>query len=497
MTILVRGARVLTLDADDTEHASADILIEGTRIAAIGPGLRAPAGARVIEARGSLAMPGLVNAHLHSSSVLSKGAYEGAPLDIAMLFMDPVAAPEFATERFAYVRTLLAALDMVKQGVTAVRDDPWCLPLPTEETMAGIMRAYVDIGMRAEVTLGLGTIREHETLPFGPGELPDAARRRLDATPVLSIDALLALYDAVRSRWHGAGEGRVRTAVTCSAPQRVTPEDLVRLHDFARRHDLTFEAHVLETKTQRIAGAMRHGASFIHFMRDLGVLDRRTVVIHAVWTDEADWRVMAEAGCAVAHNPVSNLRLGSGVMRFRAVTEAGIPIAIGTDQHDVDESNDLWVAARTAALLCKVADPDDTRWPPATAFLRALTNGGARAMGLAGKTGALAPGHEADLVLVDLRGLAYVPLRELRRQLLYGEVGANVRTTIVAGRVVVEDGRVATIDETALREEVAALWPRYRDVYERAMAAAAPLVPIWRGLYRRLAARDVGFSRWL
>src|SRR5262249_2294875 len=111
----------------------------------------------------------------------------------------------------------------------------------------------------------------------------------------------------------------------------------------------------------------------------------------------------------------------------------------------------LWVVARTAALLAKIAEPNDTRWPAATTFLRALTNGGARAMGLSDRTGMLAPGREADIVLLDLASLPFLPLRDLRRQLLYGEVGDSVRMTIVGGRVVVDNGRILTVDETAVR----------------------------------------------
>jgi 5-methylthioadenosine/S-adenosylhomocysteine deaminase len=237
--------------------------------------------------------------------------------------------------------------------------------------------------------------------------------------------------------------------------------------------------------------------SFVQWMDRLGVLDPRTVVIHVVWTDEADWRTIAARGCTVAHNPISNLRLGSGVMRFRQMTDLGIPVCLGTDQHDVDESNDLWIVARTAALLAKIAEPDERRWPPATAFLRALTNGGARAMGLSERTGQLAPGREADIVLLDLDTLPYLPLRDLRRQLLYGETGSSVRRTIIAGRVVVEDGKILTVDEPAVRAEIAAEWPRYLAAYERAAAEAARLLPAYRALYNRLVAQDVGFTRWL
>ena len=499
MSLLIRNARVLTLDAADSEHARADILIEGSRIVAIGPDLQAPASKdlRIVEAAGKLAMPGLVNGHLHSSSVLSQGAYDGAPLDLAMLLMDAVTAPEFATERFTYLRTMLAAMDMVKQGVTAVRDDPWCMPMPTEASMAGIMRAYGDIGMRAEVTLGLGTVQEHRTLPFTDAELPPALRAMLDATPMITIGALLDLYRAVHDHWHNSADGRVRLAVTCSAPQRVTADDLQALHAFARRHDLTFEAHVLETKTQRVAGQLRYGKSYLQWMDGLGVLDPRTVVIHAVWTDECDWRTIAERGCTVAHNPISNLRLGSGAMRFQPMAALGIPFCLGTDQHDVDESDTPWLVARNAGLLCKIADPDDRNWPPAIAFLRALTNGGARAMGLADRTGALMPGREADIVLLDLSRLPYQPLRNLRRQLLYGETGASVHMTIVGGRIVMEDGRILTVDESALRAELAAHWPNYLAAYENAVADGAALLPAYRALYMRLAAQDVGFTRWL
>ena len=123
MTILIKDARVLTLDPADCEHDRADILVEGTEIAAIGPDLRPAEGTRVIDARGLLAMPGLVNAHYHSSSQLYKGAFEGAPLEIIMLYQDPPLEGELGRKRFAYLRTMLGVIEMLKLGVTAVQVD--------------------------------------------------------------------------------------------------------------------------------------------------------------------------------------------------------------------------------------------------------------------------------------------------------------------------------------------------------------------------------------
>jgi 5-methylthioadenosine/S-adenosylhomocysteine deaminase len=499
MAILIRNARVLTLDDHDTEHPRVDILVRGTTIAAVGPQLPVSPDEpdlRVIEAEGLLAMPGLVNGHVHSPGSFLKGALEDLPLELFMLYQVPPFSDTPPDPRLTYVRTMLGILEMLKLGVTTVHDDPYYVPAPIPEAIDGLMRAYADSGMRATVTLDQPNVVEYEKYPFLPDLLPEPLRRRMAEAPRMNARELLALYRHLVGRWHGACGGRLRAAVSCSAPQRVTVDYFEGLAELSRRHDLPFDLHVLETKLQRVLGEVKYGKSLVRYVADLGLLDERMVVIHAVWVDEADMELLARAGSSVAHNPVCNLKLGSGLMPFRRLREHGINVCLGSDEAASDDTANMWGVAKLAALVHRITDPEYERWPTAPEVLRALIRGGARAMRMDRTVGVLAPGYDADLILLDLNTLAFTPLNDLRRQLVFCETGTSVVLTMVAGRVVAERGRVLTVDEEAIKAEARALLPAYREELARTANAARELMPHYGEMYRRAAAHDVGFTRW-
>ena len=496
--LVIRGARVLALDAADSEWPSADIVVRNGAIAALGP--KAGDGidsGRSIAADGLLAMPGLVNAHFHSPGNLLKGTLDGMPLELFMLHEVPPLADVHSSERLAYVRTMLGALEMLRRGITAVHDDAFHVPVATPATVDAIMSAYRDVGMRATVAIDQPNVVEYEKFPYLAELLPESERRAMDAAPRQSTAELLELYRHLIQRWHGEENGRLAAAVSCSAPQRVTRDYLFGLSELSRHHDLPFNVHVLETRLQRVLGEVKLGKSLVRYLHDLGVLDGRMLVIHAIWVDDDDIELLARSGCCVAHNPVCNLRLGSGVMPWRKLKQAGVPICLGSDEATVDDSINMWQVAKTAALLHTLGDPEYREWPTAGDMLGALTRGGARALRRAGTLGELSIGAAADVALLDLDTLAFTPLNDLRRQLVFCEDGSSVRFTIVAGRVVYEDGRVAAVDEQALKAEARALMADSADSLARARSDAARLDPYYRAMYLRAAAHDVGFTRWL
>lgn len=495
MATLIRNARILTMDEAGTEYPCADIRVEGTRIAAIGENLPAD-GATVVEAAGLLAMPGLINAHLHSPANLQRGTLDGMPLELFMLYEVPPLAHAPPSGRLCYIRTMLGAMEMLKLGITSVLDDAFYVPAPTPEAIDGVMQAYADSGMRATATLDQPNVPETEKYPFLAEILPEPLRRRLDGGPRSTTAELLALYDHLITRWHGAESGRLGAGVSCSAPQRVSQDYFEALSALSKAHDLPFVIHMLETKLQRVLGEEKYGRSLIAHVHELGLLDARMQVVHAIWIDEADMALLAAAGCTVAHNPVCNLRLGSGIMPFRRLREHGVPICLGTDEAIADDSCNLWNAAKMAGLIHNIADPDYRNWPTAPEILSCLFEGGARAMRRSDRIGRLAPGYEADIILVDLDTLAFTPLNDLPRQLVYCETGSSVRLTMVAGRVVCENGRLLTVDEDAIKRKARALAAENAKEAGAARAAAEELMPYYRAMYERAAARDVGFSRW-
>ncbi len=499
-SLVIRGARVLTMDDDGREWPRADIVVEDGVIGAVGPDCARTwprPFARTVEGDGLLAMPGLINAHFHSPGTLLKGSLDGMPLELFMLHEVPPLADSGSVGRQGYVGTMLGAMEMLRRGITAVHDDAFHVPVATEESIDAIMQAYADAGIRATVAIDQPNVVEYDKYPFLRELLPDDIVRAMDSAPRQSTVELLALYRHLIGRWHGAENGRLRAAVSCSAPQRVTRDYFAGLSALSRAHDLPFNVHILETKLQRVLGAEKFGKSLVRYVHDLGFLDERMMVIHAVWIDDDDIRLLADAGCTVAHNPVCNLRLGSGAMPFDALRQAGVPLCLGTDEATVDDSINLWFVAKTAALLQTIATPEYRKWPSAGEVLHALTRGGARAMRQEGRLGQLAPGCAADLALLDLDTLAFTPLNDLKRQLVFCEDGSSVRYTIVAGRVVFEDGRVTTVDERTLRAEARALMAAKREQLASAGDDARRLEPYYRQMYLRAAAQDVGLDRWL
>src|SRR3954452_5920459 len=202
----------------------------------------------------------------------------------------------------------------------------------------------------------------------------------MDSATRATTEDMLALYRWFHGRWHGAAEGRLRIGVSNSAPQRVTPEYFRALSAFSREHGLPFTVHVLETKLQRVFGQEVLGESLVEYMHKLGVLDPLMLVVHAVWVDEADMALLAGSGCTVAHNPICNLRLGSGIMPFRRLRDHGIPVALGSDERSADDSTDLWPVRKRGGVIPQGPRPDGRSGPQPDEILRAAPQGGARGM---------------------------------------------------------------------------------------------------------------------
>lgn len=479
--------------------ALTSVRVEGDRIVAVGPDL-VPSGAdRVIDGAGRhVLLPGLINAHFHSPANHLKGAFPSRPLEEFMVFESPSDPRLRPTPRQVYLRTALGALEMVRTGTTAVQDDAFLMPFPEPEIIDAVMQAYADVGLRATVALDQPELPESQKLPF-VDRLDTATRALFDAPAPAKAESLLAAYDHLIGTWHGSHGGRLRAAVSISAPQRVSPEYFGALDDLSARHDLPLYAHLLETRTQRALAddVVRFGGrSLVRYTAELGLLSDRVNVIHAVWVDDDDIALIADSGAVVAHNPVSNLRLGSGVMPFRALRDAGVPVALGVDEAICDDAISMWGVLKMAGLVHNIGGAPSATWPRAAELLGCLYDGGAAAMRIP-DLGRIEVGCLADLVVLDLHSRAFTPFNDLAGQLVYCESGASVVHTMVAGELVVEDGTVTTCDETALldeaRAEFGALTPLRRQI-EKELAVT---LPAYEEIVRTAAATDVGLHRWV
>jgi 5-methylthioadenosine/S-adenosylhomocysteine deaminase len=495
--VVIRRAQMLDLSAADGMSAPVDIVVEDGLVAAVdASGAALLPGDDVIEAAGSLAMPGLVNAHFHSSGTFNRGLVDNLPLELFMLYeLPPFDFGPFPPELYR-ARVLLGAIEMLKTGVTAVFDDPIYSPSPSDEAIDAVMGAYRDSGLRATVGIYQPNTPEHSWFPYIRELLPPDVLDRLEREPAPSTDEVMAVHEAFVRRWNGAAGGRLRCALSCSAPQRATDDYMTRLHDLAVRERLPFALHIYESKVQRVAGEVLYGKSLVRHARDLGVLDERTVIAHAVWVDADDVSDIAAAGATVVHSPSGNLRCGSGIMPFRELLDAGVTVALCTDEATVEDTSSLWNVGRLAALLHKIDHPDFSTWPTAREIIEAMTGAGAQAMGLAEEIGRIRIGARADMILIDLDGPVYTPFVNLANHLVYGEDGRSVWLVMVDGRVVVRDGRVLTVDEDAVRTQVRKLMPDWLRALEPAARWAKRLHPAFEEVVRRCAVADVGVNRW-
>jgi 5-methylthioadenosine/S-adenosylhomocysteine deaminase len=239
----------------------------------------------------------------------------------------------------------------------------------------------------------------------------------------------------------------------------VGPENLQAAKRLAGAHGGLFCTHAAETRAERADIQTRYGRSVIRHLDALGLLDPRTVLAHCVWLDDEEIAILARSGASVAHNPVSNLKLASGIARVPDLLAAGVRVTLGTDGAISGNDLDLWLAIRLAATLHRATTLRADAVTTAQA-LRMATLDGAAALGAADRLGSLEPGKLADMILLDLDVPNAVPLFDPATHVVFSAGRSDVRHVFVGGRQVVRDRRLTGLDLDATLAEVAALTPR-------------------------------------
>jgi 5-methylthioadenosine/S-adenosylhomocysteine deaminase len=492
MKTLIRGGTVLTLDRDDRVLTGADVVVEDDRIARVGGRIADADGPfdRVIDASRRLVMPGLVNAHFHCYDRFLRGMWEGLPLEMWILCASPIFNPALG-ERALRIRSQLCAAEMVLSGTTACVDNMHPTDLSVE-LLGAQLQGYLDVGLRVCAAPMIWNRPFTQTMPFLDAILPNEERVRLDGSPP-SVNAIVDFHRGLVKAWDGR-EGRVHVALAPAGPQRCTDELLRAFAAASEAERRPLHSHILETKVQAVAARELYGKTMVAHLRDLGVLSPRLTAIHAVWLSRDEIAMLSEADATVAHNPICNLKLLSGVAPVPRLLEAGVNVALGTDNPSANDSSKLWDSLKFAALLQSLDGPLPRTTSAARAVLRMATAGGARSMGLADDLGAVEVGRRADLVLLDLDTLGFVPLNDPVRQLVYCETGSSVRTVFVNGGVVVDEGTLTTIDLRALVEEGAELGRKAAADNRAVRAQHDRLRPYFEEMHRRAVAVDLGVN---
>lgn len=496
--LLVKGGRVVVPDGDLHKPAVADVLVVGGTIAAIGPDLAREAaahpGCRTVDARDRLVIPGFINAHYHSHDVLAKGTMEETPLETWRLLALPPQYPKRSREEIK-VRTLLGALECLKSGMTTVQDMVTLFPFDPEH-LSAVVEAYEEIGIRAVIALQYADRKGIGTIPFWRDVFPPELHDTLStaAEPDAKIDQIGYFEETyLKSGTHAATIG---WALGPSAPERCTPALIERTRELAERYDLQIFTHFYESKGMALQARIacpEHGGSLVRELKAQGLTGPRLNLAHSVWLTEDEIEILAETGTRVVLNPLSNLKLKSGVPPVRRLQQAGVRFGLGCDNCSCSDAQNMFEAMKFAAMVTAIADHEPGP-PQSDRLFHAATAGGAGCVGR-DDLGAIAIGNRADLVLIDLADPSFVPLNSAVRQLVYTEAGRGVRTVIVEGRVVLEDGRAVLVDESELFRRVEAVMPEFTKDFEAIRLRVDGLQPYLAEAHRRIWAEDVGEDR--
>jgi len=419
--LLILGGTVVTMDADRRIIDDGGIAIRAGEIVAIGTRAEIAAAWSAAETVAAgprdMVIPGLINGHGHAAMTLMRGiADDLALMDWLENYIFPAEA-EVVDPDFVRAGTRLAALEMIRSGTTTFVDMYYF-----EDDVAEVVD---EVGLRA--ILGETLIRF--PVPGSP-------------TPADS----LAYSRALMERW--GDHSRITPAIAPHAAYSLEPETLTAAAALTREFGVPLLIHLAETEDEVQQIAESYGVTPTAHLEDIGVLGPNVIAAHGIWLTDADIALLAARDVGVIHNPESNMKLASGVMRVGALLEARVATGLGTDGAASNNDLDMFGAMLTAPLQQKNVRVDPTATPAPT-ILTMATIGGARALGMENTIGSLETGKRADVVIVDGDAPNLVPRFDPYSHLVYAARGDNVRATIVDGKVLYLDGDFRTIDVAA------------------------------------------------
>ena len=422
-SILLYHCRALLMDEENTLLDPAYVVVEGERIAAVSSTRPQGPFAQEIDCGGNVLMPGLVNAHTHIPMTLMRGYAGGC--DLHTWLNDWIFPAEAKLDdRAVRAGADLALAELIAGGVTTIANMYMHTP--------AIAQAVLAAGISAN--LSCGGVYFGAPGDFSPATCPDCDHQR-----------------QLTEEFHGAGNGQILVDASIHGEYTSNVPLWQWMADYAQRKGLGMHVHVSETQSEHEGSLTRWGLTPFRILDRYGVWDTRAIAAHCVWTTEDDWAGMAEKGVACVHNPVSNLKLGSGVAWIPAMKAAGVPIALGTDGVSSNNNQDMFEEMKFAAVLHNGVTRDPLALLPQDVLAMA-TREGAKALGR--QTGRIAPGYVADLILVDFTRPHLTPCHSVMDNLVYAAHGSDVVMNMARGKIIYKDGTFLTLDLEKIQAEV-------------------------------------------
>lgn len=437
--IAVENAAVCTVDAQDTEYTDGHVLIDGARIASVGPGPAPGPVDRRIDGSGCLVTPGLVNTHHHLYQWASRGLAVDSTLFEWLVELYPLWGGLDAEITHAAASAGLARLALT--GCTTVADHHYVFPSEGGDQLAALVSAAHRIGVRAHLVRGSMDRGESDG-----GLPPDHLVEDTEA-------ALLGTERAIDT-WHDrAPEARVRIAVGPCSPFSVSQRLMTGAAELARRKGVRLHTHLAETLDEDRQCRAENGCSPAEYADKLGWFGEDVWFAHTVHLAPEAIRRLGATGTGAAHCPTSNGRLGTGIAPVRDLLDAGVPVGLGVDGAASNESGGLGEELHQALLQAR-----QRGGPKALTVREALrlgTMGGARCLGRADELGSLEPGKLADLAVWRLDGLNHSGIADPVAALVLG-AQPPLALLLVGGETVVDEGRLGTVEESVLSHDLRA-----------------------------------------
>lgn len=390
-----------------------------------------PKAKKTIDASGGIILPGLVNTHTHLPMTLFRGLADDLPLPVWLnehIFPAEAGYVNPETVRFG---ALLGCAELILSGTTTCCDGYFL-----EEHVAD---AVYQSGLRA--VLG------HGVIDFPAPGVPDPSR---------NIHAALEFVE----RWLGRSP-RIKPSVFCHSPYTCSADTLKRAKEAAVAKGVLFQIHVAETKNEFDQALRDHGQTPVEYLDRIGILDSDTLLVHAIWLKDSDIKLITDRKASVSVTTESEMKLASGIAPVPDLIHAGIAVGLGTDGCASNNDQDLFGEMDVTAKLHKVNALDPTVMDAGTVLTMA-TIGGAKAIGLDKEIGSLEIGKQADVIVIDIRKPHLIPMYNPVSHLVYSAKGSDVRDVIVAGRMILKDRKLLTLDMADIYEKVNAISDRIR-----------------------------------
>ncbi|KAG2173493.1 hypothetical protein INT44_007084 [Umbelopsis vinacea] len=459
--MLYYNADIVTMNADRHIIADGAILVKDNRIADIGKTKALKEKypeEETYDFGGKLVIPGLIDTHVHLAQSLLRGCADDKEL-IQWLCQRVWVLQGCFEEDDGYVAAKLCIAEMLKSGTTTFLE-AMCAD---RYNFSRIATAVEESGIRAclgKIVMDIGTYTD-AAFAMHPG---------LIETREQSLLGTLAMHE----KWHGKANDRIHVWFGSRTPGGVSVELFKEMTQISQEKDIRITMHCAEVEADKKYFREEFDMSPMEFCDHVGLLSDKTVLVHMVWIEEKDIKMLASSGTHVSHNPTSNCKLASGIAKVPMMLEHKVNVSMGCDGSPCNNDYDMIREMKLAAILHKAVSLDPTVMP-AEQVLEMATLNGAKALGLEKEIGSLEVGKKADFVAVDLNKLHTTPSYNPVSTLVYAATGGDVDTVVVDGKIVVQKGELLTINEEEIRVQA----KEHADaLYKRAGIVNKPIWPV-------------------